>query len=269
VSSTLLASVAAALYLAATMRYQKSLYAQNESNSETWNRGKGFILAAFMVQSLSLVAAGVEARGFPMTLPQSLSLMCWMMVGIYLLVGARWKMEMIGAFAAPAATLMMMAMLATVHLGRAIPESRDPMLGLHVACIVLGYASFLLATMVAALYFFQTFLLKRKNVTGLFQKMPSLENLDRVTYRLITVGFFPMIIGIGLGFFRAESRGQSFWSVDVLLGLLTVVIYALYINARLLGGWQGRKVNALLLVGFVFLVATYVGIGLPWSVHQR
>lgn len=263
--STLFASIAAALYLAATIRYQKSLYASKEADQG--NQGRGFVIVAFLSQIVSLYAAGREMHTCPLNLAQSLNLICCAMVALYLLVSTIWRMEVVGAFAAPAATLVMLGSLATEHLREPVTKLGDPMLTLHVAAIVLGYAAFLLASIVAALYFFQTFLLKRKYVTGLLTKLPSLDNLDQVTYRLIAVGFLPMLAGLALGYARAVSMGSSFWSFDVMLGILTVIIYAVYISLRVVGGWGGRRVNGLLLWGFLFLIATYVGVGLPSGVH--
>lgn len=266
--STLFATIAAALYLAATIRYQRSLYTRPESGEESASQqGRGFVVAAFLAQLVSLYAAGREMHACPLNLAQSLNLICCAMVGLYLVVSTIWKMEVVGAFAAPAATLVMMGSLATEHLRAPVTNLRDPLLTLHVAAIVLGYAAFLLASIVAALYFLQTFLLKRKYVTGLGKKLPSLDNLDQVTYRLIAVGFLPMIAGIVLGYLRVASQGGRFWSVDVMLGIFTVLIYAVYISARTVGGWGGRRVNGLLLLGFFFLIATYVGVGLPSGVH--
>ncbi|NDD27211.1 MAG: hypothetical protein EB084_02975 [Proteobacteria bacterium] len=268
--STLLLSVAAALYLAATIRFQRSLYADEGDGAGGALHGRGFVAAAFIAQLASLLAAGHEMGACPLTLAQSLNVICWTMVGLYLVVGILWrKMDVVGAFTAPAATLMMLASLATEHLRGPVSNPHDPLLTFHVACIVLGYAAFTLATLVAALFFIQSFLLKRKQVSGVLMKMPSLENLDQATYRLIGLGFVPMLIGIALGFARVDGQGPRAWSLDVWLGLATVLIYAVYIGARLFGGWQGRRVNQLLLLGFVFLVATYVGVGLPSSVHLR
>lgn len=265
--STVLSAIAAALYLAASIRYQRSLYASAEAGVNSPLQGRGFVMLAFALQIAAVFQAGRETGACPLTLAQSLNLICCTMVGLYLVVSTVWKMDVVGAFAAPAATLVMMGSLGTAHLYGSTEALHDPLLALHVACIILGYAAFLLASIVAALYFFQTLLLKRKAVTGMLMKMPSLDNLDRVTYLLIAIGFLPMGAGIGLGFLRAEAQGLRFWSFDVVLGLLTLLIYAIYIHARLLGGWQGRKVNGLLLVGFVFLIATYVGIGIPSGVH--
>ena len=264
-ASTVLLSLAAALYLAATIRYQKTLYSNDESDS--WSRGRGFVLAAFLVQTLGTISLGIESHRCPVyTLPQNLNMICWAMIGLYLLVSAQWNIEALGAFAAPAATLMMLVVFATLH-HTAVAATTDWVLNVHIACIMMGYAAFTLATIVALIYFFQAFLLKRKYVTGFFLKMPSLESLDRVTYRLILLGFVPMVVGISLGIIRAGA--QHFYSFEVFLGIATLLIYAAYIHARLLAGWQGRRVNTLLLVGFVFLIATYVGVGiLRFGVHH-
>jgi ABC-type uncharacterized transport system permease subunit len=271
--SSLLLGIAGAGYLAATMRYQRSLYGPTESGSDAWSRGRGFLWTAFVVHAAALIVWYFEVGRVPVRfLPETLAMMGWVMMALYLCFASWWNLEILGAFAAPLSTVLILASLSTNGYGGhdVTPVPGGWLLGMHVAGVVIGYAAFLLATIVAILYFFQTFLLKSKNVSGVLQKMPSLESLDRVTYRLIALGFPAMVIGIGLGFVRAQTLHESFSSPDVFLGVATCVVYALYIQARMFGGWHGRRVNTLLLIGFFFLVATYVGVGvLPWGVHQH
>lgn len=267
----ILLGLAGAGYLAATVRFQKALYAP-EADGEP-PRGRGLLWAAFLLHTAAIAVWGVQLGRLPGSAPpETLALMSWMMMGMYLVLASAWKLEVLGAFASPLATLLVLASLATSTWGAGptAPTMRGGwMLVMHIAAVLLGYAAFTLATIIALLYVFQTRLLKQKNVTGIFRKLPSLEALDRTTYRLIAIGFPAMVLGIALGFLRAEMTGGRFWSPDVLLGLITCGIYAVYIHARMVGGWQGRRVNMLLLVGFVFLMATYVGIGvLPRGVHR-
>jgi len=268
----ILLGVAGAGYLAASIRYQKTLYADREPLDE--HRGRGLLWLAFAIHTAALVAWGLELGRCPDVLPpETLALMSWLMMGLYLTVSTMWKVQILGAFASPLATLMLIASLATAPASGQAAVQRPPsdlLLVMHIGAVLLGYAAFMLATVMAGLYFFQAFLLKRKMVTGVFQKIPSLDRLDRATYQLIALGFPAMVVGIVLAFVRVEALGHGrFWSPETLLGMITCAIYAIYIHARMIGGWQGRKVNLLLLVGFVFLMATYVGMGvLPSSVHQ-
>jgi len=261
--SLLLLGLCGVGYLAATVRFQKSLYAEGEPADAS--RGRTLLYIAFALHTVALAAWVGENGRFPARSPsETLAMMAWMMMALYIVVAVWWRLEMLGAFAAPLATLLVITVLATEPWARSFtpsaPLGPDPwLLGLHVAAVLLGYAAFLLATMVATLYYFQTFLLKSKNVKGVFRKIPPLETLDRATYHLVTLGFPAMVLGIALAYVRTELIGHPFWSVDVLLGLITCAIYAIYIHARIVSGWQGRKVNMLLVVGFVFLVATYIG----------
>lgn len=269
-TSLLLLGLAGVGYLGATLRYQKSLYAESEAGDRP--KGRRILWLALGLHTAGLVVWGVESGRFPGRFPpETLALLGWMMMALYLVMATALKVEILGAFASPLATFLIIASLATAPWeGTQAPVSHvDWLLTFHVSAILLGYAAFILATGAAVLYLFQTYLLKSKNVKGIFRKMPSLEGLDRATYRLIGLGFPALVIGIALGFVRAQQFGGRFWSFDVLLGLITCGIYAGYIHARMVGGWQGRRINVLLLIGFVFLIATYIGMGIvPMSVHR-
>lgn len=274
-TSLLLLGVAGAGYLAATIGFQKSLYSDGEPGPDS-RRGRTFLWTAFAVHTAAMIVWGFELGRMPgRNAPETLALTGWIMMGLYLILATAWRVEILGAFASPLATFLIIAALATAPWGE--PPARmagasSLLISFHVASILLGFAAFTLATIVALLYLFQIFLLKNKKLTGILQKMPSLEFLDMATYRLIVLGFPAMVVGMALGFARAEATHKAFLSPDVFLALVTVLIYAMYIHARLVGGWHGRKVNGLLLVGFVFLVATAVGIGtgiFPSGVHPH
>lgn len=266
----ILLGLAGAGYLAATIRYQKTLYAEHEPQDT--GRGRSLLWAAFALHTVALVVWGLELGRMPNRYPpESLASMSWLMMALYLVMATFWKLEILGAFASPLATLLVIASLATAPSSGTPPPEKAAtnwLLILHVAAVLLGYASFMLATVLSGLYFFQSFLLKRKMISGIFQKIPSLDRLDRATYRLVALGFPAMIVGIALSYVMVQASGKPFWQPEVLLSLLTCIVYAIYIHARMIAGWQGRKVNLLLLVGFVLLMLTYVGIALPSSVHR-
>ena len=78
-----------------------------------------------------------------------------------------------------------------------------------------------------------------------------------------------MLIGAMAGFVRAYLTTGIYPPFDTVMGVLICAIYATYMHARVVGGWHGRRVNGLLLLGFVLLVATYVGrVVVPWLLQR-
>jgi cytochrome c-type biogenesis protein CcsB len=85
---------------------------------------------------------------------------------------------------------------------------------------------------------------------------------DELTYRLILVGFPLLMIGIITGAMWANGAWGTYWSWDPkeTWALITWLIYAAYLHARLIHGWQGPKAAGLGVVGFVSMLITYIGV---------
>lgn len=89
--------------------------------------------------------------------------------------------------------------------------------------------------------------------------------LDEISYKSITVGFPLFTIGgVIMGAVWANSAWGTYWSWDPkeTWSLITWFIYAVYLHARFVAGWRGKKVAILSLVGFVGVVFTYLGVNL-------
>jgi ABC-type transport system involved in cytochrome c biogenesis permease subunit len=270
VTSIALLLLAAVGYLASTWRYTQWLRGPSEAPMV----GRRELLVAFGIHTAGLFAWGMELGRCPNRLaPETLAFMAWLMAALYLGLASRLKVEILGVFAAPLAACLMVATLATALLRSAplavgavagsVADGRhtfDVLLMAHIVSILLGYAAFLLASVLAALYLIRAVQLKKKSSGGWLERLPSLELLDRSTYLLIALGFPLLTLGMALGFVRVSQKGGTFVNTDVLLGLLTLGIYAVYVYTRLVAGWQGRRVNQVLLVGFLFLLATFVGV---------
>lgn len=279
---------ALACYLLATIRYHKTMVggfgarlpsstgelrlSTTASDDDLWSRGRAWMWPALALHTAALVTWSLELGRLPTRgLPETLCLMSWSMTVLYLALASAWRMQALGTLAAPTACLLTLSTLFSFPW-RGAPatpaQGQSWLLAIHVTAVVVGYAAFLLASIVALLYFVQTVLLKKKAFKRFLRQMPSLDNLDRVTYRLVALGFPPMLVGMALGFVHAESTGR-FLTFDAVMGVLTCAIYAAYMHARIVSGWHGRRVNGPLLVGFVLLVVTYTGrVVVPWMLHH-
>lgn len=89
--------------------------------------------------------------------------------------------------------------------------------------------------------------------------------LDDITYKSIAIGF-PLFTlgGLLMGAIWANSAWGKYWSWDPkeTWSLITWFVYALYLHARFVGGWRGKRVAILAVVGFIAVIFTYVGVNL-------
>lgn len=92
--------------------------------------------------------------------------------------------------------------------------------------------------------------------------------LDEITYKSIAVGFPIFTLGgLIFGAIWADQAWGVYWSWDPkeTWSLITWLVYAFYLHARVLRGWKGHKVAAVAVVGFVVVIFTYLGVNLLLS----
>lgn len=96
------------------------------------------------------------------------------------------------------------------------------------------------------------------------QRLSLAETLDNISYRIIGLGFPLLTIGIIAGAVWANEAWGSYWSWDPkeTWALITWLVFAAYLHARITRGWQGRKPAILAASGFVVVWVCYLGVNL-------
>jgi cytochrome c-type biogenesis protein CcsB len=96
------------------------------------------------------------------------------------------------------------------------------------------------------------------------QRLSLAEALDNISYRIIGLGFPLLTIGIIAGAVWANEAWGSYWSWDPkeTWALITWLVFAAYLHARITRGWQGRKPAILAASGFMVVWVCYLGVNL-------
>ncbi|MGL5135348.1 MAG: c-type cytochrome biogenesis protein CcsB [Planktothrix sp.] len=96
------------------------------------------------------------------------------------------------------------------------------------------------------------------------QRLTLVETIDNISYRIIGLGFPLLTIGIISGAVWANEAWGSYWSWDPkeTWALITWLVFAAYLHARITRGWQGRKPAILAATGFVVVWVCYLGVNL-------
>jgi cytochrome c-type biogenesis protein CcsB len=89
-----------------------------------------------------------------------------------------------------------------------------------------------------------------------------LESVDNLSYRTISFGFPLLTIGIIAGAVWANEAWGSYWSWDPkeTWALITWLVFASYLHARITRSWQGRKPAIIASVGFIVVWVCYLGV---------
>jgi cytochrome c-type biogenesis protein CcsB len=132
----------------------------------------------------------------------------------------------------------------------------------HVASAVISYGAFTIGFSAALIY------LIRFNRKGLRDSEKDL--LDGISYQAVIVGFPFMTLVIILGALWADIVWGRYWSWDPkeTSSLVTWLLYASYLHARVIRGWRGQKAASLLIIGFVAVIVTFFGNYLFTGLHS-
>jgi cytochrome c-type biogenesis protein CcsB len=257
--ATILRWVALACYLLVTALYAGDLLL-GRSVASTRRRT---ILGVGVVSHLGvLVLLGVSLGRLPLGGSlESLGAYAWLVYAFYLVLESKVRESSIGAFVLPVATTLYVVSLFVWRptvLADSILDSG--WFELHAVSIFIAYSAFSIAFCTGIMYLTLARQLERKQTGRLFVRLPSLATLDQVNYRAVAIGFSLLAVGMITGMAWAHSAWGVAWSWEPVqtCALVTWLIYAAYLHARLVAGWQGARVMTLAVMGFFFSLVTYM-----------
>lgn len=190
---------------------------------------------------------------------------------IYLFIEFRYKARIVGVFAALAAFLSLAyASLPSVgsQIQPLMPALKSNWLIIHVMTYFFGYAALTLAFCVSLLYLLKS---SGKNPdSGIMGRIPKFRTLDDLTYQLVMFGFLFITLGLITGAVWAEQAWGRYWGWDPkeTWSLITWFVYATLLHARLMRGWEGKRLAYLSVLGFGAVLFTYFGVNLLPGLHS-
>lgn len=210
-----------------------------------------------------LLRRGLEGGHWPLANRYEFSLcFVWAILAFYLLLETTWDERRTGAFA-----LAMALLVATYAVTRPAdarttsplaPVLRSVWLPVHVLTAVMGYGAFGVAAGLGLMRLSGGRFSSRNRVPG--------EMIERAIERTVALGFPWLTLSILSGSIWAQKAWGRYWGWDPkeTWGLIIWLWYLLVLHVVPLKRWRGRRLAALALVGFVFVLLTFVG--LPWLV---
>lgn len=222
----------------------------------------GRILAAgFTAHLLSTIHLANKMRYLPLTnMQESLSFFGLAIVGAFIFFERRYKVTTLGSFVVPVA-LLLLVVSSSLHgeVRQLPPILQSNWFWFHALLAFASYACFTIAAGVAVMYLIQRYFLKTKRLGALFQKLPSLETMDEINYRCLTVGFPLLTVAIISGSIWSEKAMGSYWVWDrkQTWTLIIWLIYAALLHGRITIGWRGKRAAILSIIGFIVVLFTF------------
>lgn len=230
---------------------------------------RSLIIAGWLSHTAGLYLRAEQLHRCPVTNPfETMMFITWALVLCYLLFGMTWRVSFLGPFALPLViALCTFGLFPGLDRGRSVELQKSVWLSLHATMSLLAYGAWGLAGVTGAMYLLQERQLKTHRLRRLFLRLPAIEQLDGINFRLLAVGLALLSIGIVLGF----VAGVELFKKDVPKTLWTFLVWAIY--AALLGAhmkhWlRGRKLALGSIAVFLFLLATFGVVNAFSTVHR-
>jgi len=188
---------------------------------------------------------------------------------LYLYLQLRYKLRIVGLVASPIAFLAMAyASLVNSSIEPLIPALQSNWLIAHVITCFIGYAGFAVAFGISILYFIKAG--SSKPGQTITDKIPHVDMLDELNHQMVMFGFLFLSAGIITGAVWANQAWGRYWGWDPkeTWSLITWLIYASLLHARLMRGWTGRRIAVLSCAGFIAVIFTYFGVNLLPGLHS-
>ncbi len=146
-----------------------------------------------------------------------------------------------GVLVAPLGALLLVASLLAPLRPGTIEEAQRALILTHVGLVLIGLGVFALAAVLAVLYLIQDRQLRRRQFGALFQRLPSLEELDAAHFRLVVLGFVVYTVALVLGFVWMFEASLDSSTTRVGMALVAWVVFAAVIHTRITSGWRGSQ----------------------------
>ena len=252
-------------FLALTSACTVAIYAGILTRFEKWG---GLNLVAWNPEEKSEVFLSKGVRLF-VTVPD----LGWLMVLALLVVVAplvlygvaRWRKD--DSYLALANRAVFVSiMIQVMALGMFLLRARDGRYGSLDAeglfQTSLAASPFLLSGLVGGVFISLMYLLLLWRRPDLERRLPSADDLDRITYKTIGIAFPLLTLMIAAGAYWANQTWGSYWSWDPkeTWAAITWLVYAGYLHMRVTRGWRGRRAAYFAILGFAVVMFTFFGV---------
>ena len=209
------------------------------------------IATAMMILGFLLLLAGVVGRGisagrvpwgnmYEFSITGALAF-----TGAYLGALRKYDLRWLGLFVSISVLLTLGTAVTVLYVPSAplVPALKSTWLVIHVAAAIISGGIFLLSNVIAGAFLFLDSMERKGERAPWAKRLPSLDTLDQLSYRLVAFVFPLWTFAVIAGAIWAESAWGRYWGWDPkeTWAFITWVAYAAYLHARVTVGWRGRR----------------------------
>lgn len=214
----------------------------------------------------------MEVRHVPFANPSSaVSTFVWLLALSYLYLEITTDERAMGVFIVPMLVGLQVIPVVSPGVERIDPQLDSPWFWVHVSSLLFAYASFGLAGVLGLTYMVQFKEIKKKHLGYFYTRLPSLQTLDVMNARAVTVGWLCLTLGVIVGaIWTGQARAavpddpnlqaMALHDPKIFVAVLTWGVYSFAVVARRTMGWTGRRAAWLSAVGFAIVLLNFLPI---------
>ncbi|MCL2489663.1 MAG: cytochrome c biogenesis protein CcsA [Propionibacteriaceae bacterium] len=215
----------------------------------------GFTVVAWLLVTVYLIARWAQAGHFPLINMNGYACgLVWVILAAALIAFWRFRVRLISVVALCVAAIMTIyATTVEFAADPLVPALQNSvLLTLHVGFAIVGSGGACVAFAGAVMYLLQPHIPRLKTSRATF---------DEISYKGAVVTFPLWTIMVLFGALWANTAWGTYWSWDPkeTAALVTWLIYAAYLHARVVGGWRGTRSAWLQVLAFVAVLFTLFG----------
>ncbi len=230
------------------------------------------LLFGALVHTFVIGMQTMEVRHLPFAnFSRAVSSFVWLLTLSYLYLELTTDERSMGVFILPIIVGLQLIPVLYPGVERADPVLDSPWFWVHVSSLLFAYASFALAGVLGVTYMLQFKEIKKKHLGYFYTRLPSLQILDIMNSRAVTVGWLFLTFGVIVGaVWTAQARtlapndpnlrAMSIDDPKIFVALLTWGVYSFAVFARRTLGWTGRRAAWLSSVGFAAAMVNFLAI---------
>lgn len=255
-SPTILAPIAALLYLAATGLHLSHIFGQRTdrlSQSVMFLGGFSLLLHGIIVWT-SIAGGETYAFGF-----YRISALIFLVINLVCAISlARRPLQNLLVILFPLSA-MSLSITAFAPSATVVSTSLPGGLLLHIASSILAYSILTLAAAQAALVAAQDYQLRHRHTRGIVQILPPLQLMEGMLFELVWAGVILLTVAIVSGFVFLDDMFAQSLAHKTILSVVAWLVFSVLLWGRHQLGWRSQTAVRLTLAGFIVLMLAFFG----------
>jgi ABC-type uncharacterized transport system permease subunit len=182
----------------------------------------------------------------------------WLAGLILLITSSTHKLESLSLFFLPFITMALLIQLTLSNPDNAILVISNGV-GVHILSALLAYSMFMIAAIQAVLLAYQHKSLHNRKPNILLRTLPSLQDMDKLLFRFISVGLALLSLALLTGFIYLEDLFGQHIAHKTILSIIAWLVFSALIVGRWRYGWRGITATRWTLSGFTLLMLAFFG----------